>query len=121
MGAILGFAVLIFCVWLLSRSIRDARSNPWTGPRTPGMRSRASAPPKAAGRGRTVLRSAGAVIAHPSNLGLGAADVGEAGSASRVLRMYVPDKGRAQLIEGGAAAQAARLAAIIREFKGAAP
>ena len=38
--------------------------------------------------------------------------------ASRVRRMYVPDKGRAQLIEGDAAAQAARLAEIIREFKG---
>jgi hypothetical protein len=32
--------------------------------------------------------------------------------------MYVPDKGHAELIEGGVAAQAARLAAIIREFKG---
>ena len=32
------------------------------------------------------------------------ADVGEAGSLSRVRRMYVPDKGRAQLIEGDAAA-----------------
>jgi electron transfer flavoprotein beta subunit len=53
-----------------------------------------------------------------ADLGLGAAAVGEAGSASRVRRMYVPDKGHAQLIEGGAAAQAARLAAIIREFKG---
>jgi electron transfer flavoprotein beta subunit len=37
-----------------------------------------------------------------------------------VRRMYVPDKGHAQLIEGDAAAQAQRLAAIIREFKGAA-
>jgi electron transfer flavoprotein beta subunit len=55
-----------------------------------------------------------------ADLGLGAADVGEGGSASRVRRMYVPDKGKAQLIEGGAAAQAARLAAIIREFKGGA-
>jgi electron transfer flavoprotein beta subunit len=53
-----------------------------------------------------------------ADLGLGAAAVGEGGSASRVRRMYVPDKGNAQLIEGGAAAQAERLAAIIREFKG---
>jgi electron transfer flavoprotein beta subunit len=53
-----------------------------------------------------------------ADLGLDAADVGEAGSGSRVRRMYVPDKGRAQLIEGDAAAQAQRLAAIIREFKG---
>jgi electron transfer flavoprotein beta subunit len=54
-----------------------------------------------------------------TDLGLAAAQVGEAGSASRVRRMVVPDKGRAQLLEGDAAAQAARLAAIIREFKGA--
>jgi electron transfer flavoprotein beta subunit len=56
-----------------------------------------------------------------AEIALGTADVGEAGSASRVRRMYVPDKGRAQLIEGDAAQQAARLADIIREFKGAAP
>lgn len=53
-----------------------------------------------------------------ADLGLSRADVGEAGSASRVRRMYVPDKARAQLIEGDVAAQAARLAAIIRQFKG---
>jgi len=53
-----------------------------------------------------------------AELGLSGADVGEAGSASRVRRMYLPDKARAQLIEGDVAAQAARLAAIIREFKG---
>jgi electron transfer flavoprotein beta subunit len=55
-----------------------------------------------------------------ADLNLSAADVGEAGSASRVRRMYVPDKGRAQFIEGDAAQQAARLADIIREFKGGA-
>jgi electron transfer flavoprotein beta subunit len=55
-----------------------------------------------------------------ADIGLAATDVGEAGSSSRVRRMYVPDKGRAQLIEGDAAQQAARLAQIIREFKGAA-
>ena len=54
------------------------------------------------------------------DVALSAAEVGEAGSASRVRRMYVPDKGRAQLIEGDAAQQAARLAEIVREFKGAA-
>jgi electron transfer flavoprotein beta subunit len=53
-----------------------------------------------------------------ADLALSTADVGEVGSASRVRRMYVPDKGHAQLIEGDAAAQAKRLAAIIREFKG---
>jgi electron transfer flavoprotein beta subunit len=56
----------------------------------------------------------------PADIGVGDGDVGEAGSLSRVRRMYVPDKGRAQLIEGSAAQQAARLAEIIREFKGAA-
>jgi electron transfer flavoprotein beta subunit len=53
-----------------------------------------------------------------ADLALSAGDVGEAGSLSRVRRMYIPDKGRAQLIEGDAATQAARLAEIIREFKG---
>ena len=53
-----------------------------------------------------------------AELGLREDQVGEAGSASRVRRMYVPDKGRAEMIEGDAATQAARLAAIIREFKG---
>jgi electron transfer flavoprotein beta subunit len=56
-----------------------------------------------------------------TELGLAPADVGEAGSASRVRRMYMPDKGRAELIPGDAAQQAQRLAEIIREFKGAAP
>ena len=54
-----------------------------------------------------------------ADLGLVAAQVGEAGSASRVRRMYLPDKGRAQLIEGDVPTQVARLAEIIREFKGA--
>jgi len=53
-----------------------------------------------------------------ADLMLGAADVGETGSRSRVRRMYVPDKGRAQLIEGDVGAQAKRLAEIIKEFKG---
>jgi electron transfer flavoprotein beta subunit len=54
-----------------------------------------------------------------ADVALSEAAVGEAGSLSRVRRMYVPDKGRAQLIEGDAAQQAARLAEIILEFKGA--
>jgi electron transfer flavoprotein beta subunit len=53
-----------------------------------------------------------------ADLSVAAAEVGEAGSHSRVRRMYIPDKGRAQLIEGDAAQQAKRLAEIIREFKG---
>jgi electron transfer flavoprotein beta subunit len=56
-----------------------------------------------------------------ADLQLGGGEVGEAGSASRVRRMYIPDKGRAQLIEGDVAQQAQRLAAIIREFKGETP
>lgn len=55
-----------------------------------------------------------------TELDLAAGDVGEAGSASRVRRMYLPDRGRAELISGDAAQQAQRLAEIIREFKGAA-
>jgi electron transfer flavoprotein beta subunit len=55
-----------------------------------------------------------------ADLGLSAGDVGEAGSGSRVRRMYIPDKGRAELITGDAAQQAQRLAEIIREFKGSA-
>ena len=53
-----------------------------------------------------------------ADLALAAQDVGEAGSHSRVRHMYIPDKGRAQLIEGDAAEQAKRLAEIIREHKG---
>ena len=53
-------------------------------------------------------------------LGLASSEVGEAGSRSRVRRMYVPPKGRAEMIEGTVAEQAARLAALIREFKGGA-
>lgn len=53
-----------------------------------------------------------------AELGLGAAEVGAQGSHSRVRRMYIPDKGQAELIEGDAAAKARRLAEIIREFKG---
>jgi electron transfer flavoprotein beta subunit len=56
-----------------------------------------------------------------ADLGMTDGDVGALGSLSRVRRMYVPDKGRAQLIEGNAAQQALRLAEIIREFKGDAP
>jgi electron transfer flavoprotein beta subunit len=55
-----------------------------------------------------------------ADLGLEAGQVGEAGSASRVRRMYMPAKGQAELIEGSVAEQAERLAALIREFKGAA-
>ena len=46
--------------------------------------------------------------------------VGEAGSLSRVRRMYVPEKGRAQMIEGSIEEQARRVIEIIREAAGGA-
>jgi electron transfer flavoprotein beta subunit len=49
-------------------------------------------------------------------LGLTTEQVGEAGSASRVRRVAVPDKGRAQMIEGTVQQKAQRLAQIVREF-----
>ena len=52
------------------------------------------------------------------DLGLSDDDVGEAGSASRVRRMYMPEKGQAELIEGTPAEQAARIAEIIKELQG---
>lgn len=57
-------------------------------------------------------------ISH-ADLGLSDDQVGIAGSASRVRRMYVPERGRATLIEGTPAEQAARLAEVIRELRGA--
>lgn len=53
-----------------------------------------------------------------ADIGLSAADVGADNSMSRVRRMYVPAKGRAQMIEGTIAEQAARLIQIIKEHKG---
>ena len=49
------------------------------------------------------------------DLGLGAGDVAP---ASRVRRMYAPERGKAELIRGTAAEQAARLAEIIKEVRG---
>jgi electron transfer flavoprotein beta subunit len=54
------------------------------------------------------------------DLGVAADDVGEGGSLSRVRRMYVPEKGRAQMIEGTVEEQAARLAQIIKDRPGSA-
>jgi electron transfer flavoprotein beta subunit len=56
----------------------------------------------------------------PQELGVPMSEVGEAGSASRVRRMYVPEKGRAQLLEGSVEEQAARLAQLIKESTGGA-
>lgn len=52
------------------------------------------------------------------DVGLSAAEVGAGAALSRVRRMYVPEKGRAAMIEGTPAQQAAKLIEIIREFKG---
>ncbi|MDR2874779.1 MAG: electron transfer flavoprotein subunit beta/FixA family protein [Methylobacillus sp.] len=52
------------------------------------------------------------------DLGLTPADVGAGVALSRVRRMYVPPKGRAAMIEGTPAEQAARIIEIIKEFKG---
>ena len=49
------------------------------------------------------------------DLGLGSDG---AAAASRVRRMYAPEKGQAELITGSAAEQAARLADIIKELRG---
>ena len=57
------------------------------------------------------------VLSH-ADLGLGDDDVGEAGSLSRVRRMFVPERGQAELIEGTAAEQAARVAEIVKELRG---
>jgi electron transfer flavoprotein beta subunit len=71
---------------------------------------------------RSIKQAAAKPIEVPSleELGLQSADVGESGSLSRVRRMYVPDKGRAQMIEGTVEEKAARLAQIIKDFAGGA-
>ena len=43
---------------------------------------------------------------------------GDVAPASQVRRMYPPEKGHAEIIEGSAAEQAARLAAIVKELRG---
>lgn len=56
----------------------------------------------------------------PADLGMAAGALGEAGSGSRVRRMYVPEKSSgAELIVGTPAEQAAKLAHIIKTFQGA--
>jgi electron transfer flavoprotein beta subunit len=54
------------------------------------------------------------------DLGVAAVHVGEKGSLSRVRRMYIPEKGRAEMIEGSVEEKAARLAQIIKEHAGGA-
>lgn len=57
----------------------------------------------------------------PADLEMPSSEVGATGSASRVRRMYVPEKGRAQMFEGSVEEQAARVAQLIRERTGGAP
>jgi electron transfer flavoprotein beta subunit len=72
---------------------------------------------------RSIKQAAAKAIAVQGlgELDVAADAVGEAGSASRIRRMYVPEKGGAALIEGTVAEQAARIAAIIKEQSGDAP
>src|SRR5680860_278417 len=58
------------------------------------------------------------VLAH-TDLGLSDDQVGEAGSLFRIRRMRIPEKGQAEFIEGTPAEQAAKLAEIINELRGA--
>lgn len=57
-------------------------------------------------------------VLEPAALGVAEGDLGAAGSLSRVRRMYVPERGRAQMIDGTPAEQAAKLAQLIKEFRG---
>jgi electron transfer flavoprotein beta subunit len=59
-------------------------------------------------------------VLSPEDLGVAAGDVGESGSVSRVRRMYIPEKGRAEMIEGTVEEKAARLAQIIKDRAGSA-
>jgi electron transfer flavoprotein beta subunit len=59
------------------------------------------------------------VLTH-ADLGMADGEVGEGGSLSRVRRMYVPEKGRAQMIEGTVEEKATRLARLIKERVGGA-
>lgn len=54
-----------------------------------------------------------------ADIGLSPDEVGSGKSMSRVRRMYIPEKGRATMIEGTLSEQAAKIIQIINEFKGA--
>jgi electron transfer flavoprotein beta subunit len=53
-----------------------------------------------------------------SDIGLSGSDVGAGNSMSRVRRMYIPAKGRAEMIEGTIAEQVTKVIQIMNEFKG---
>lgn len=68
MHVLLGLLIVAVCLVLLSRAIQNARGNAWAGPRSTGMRSRATTPRSpASGHGRTAMRSAGSAVLHPHN------------------------------------------------------
>ena len=75
MHVLLGLVIVAVCLYLLSRAIQNARNEPWAGPRSTGMRSRAGGTRSgSSGRGKTALRSAGtagrslgSAVLHPSN------------------------------------------------------
>jgi electron transfer flavoprotein beta subunit len=53
-----------------------------------------------------------------ADIGLSGTDVGAGTSMSRVRRMYIPAKGRAEMIEGTIAEQVSKVIQIMNEFKG---
>lgn len=59
------------------------------------------------------------VLTH-RDLGLADNDVGVTGSAFRVRRMVMPEKGQAEIIEGTSAEKAARITEIVKELQGVA-
>ncbi|MGH8501365.1 MAG: electron transfer flavoprotein subunit beta/FixA family protein [Gammaproteobacteria bacterium] len=70
-------------------------------------------------RGIKQARAKPIEVLSPRGLGLSDEEVGERGSLFRVRRMLMPEKGQAELIEGTPAEQAARVAEIIKELRGA--
>lgn len=54
----------------------------------------------------------------PADLGLGDDATGDTGALSRVRRVFVPERGKSEMIEGTPAQQAARLLELIREIQG---
>lgn len=53
----------------------------------------------------------------PQDLGIGPDRIGEAGSAARIRRLCIPDRGMAELIGGTPAEQAKRLLGIVNELR----
>lgn len=58
-------------------------------------------------------------VLSPADLGVADDQIGEAGSSARIRRMYVPERGKAELITGTPAEQAKRILDIVSELKGA--